>query len=85
MRVACIADIITSRRFRHLTQPGVIMRMFPRNSPRTVGQDPLRAGSPLRTPGAAAVAGIVFSVFLITALVLLRLSVPAHAGAPARG
>jgi hypothetical protein len=31
--------------------------------------------APLRTPGAAAVAGIVFSAFLITALVLLRLSV----------
>lgn len=47
-----------------------------------VGQDPLQAGSPLRTPGAAAVAGIVFSVFLITALVLLRLSVPAHPETP---
>jgi hypothetical protein len=39
--------------------------------------DPLQAGSPLRTPRAAAVAGIVFSVFLIAALVLLRISVPA--------
>ena len=39
--------------------------------------DPLQAGSPLRTPRAAAVAGIVFSVLLIAALVLLRLSVPA--------
>jgi hypothetical protein len=39
----------------------------------------LQAGSPLRTPRAAAVAGIVFSVLLISALVLLRLSVPAHA------
>jgi hypothetical protein len=47
-----------------------------------VGQGPLQARSPLRTPRAAAVAGIVFSVFLITALVLLRLSVPAHPGAP---
>jgi hypothetical protein len=47
-----------------------------------IGQDPLEAGSPLRTPGAAAVAGIVFSAFLITALVLLRLSVPAHPGVP---
>jgi hypothetical protein len=47
-----------------------------------IGQDPLQSGSPLRTPGAAAVAGIVFSAFLITALVLLRLSVPAHPGAP---
>ena len=50
----------------------------------SLGQDPLQAGSPLRAPGAAAVAGIVFSVFLITALVLLRLSVPAHAGVPGR-
>ena len=40
-------------------------------------QGPLQAGSPLRTPRAAAVAGIVFSVFLIAAFVLLRLSVPA--------
>ena len=48
------------------------------------GQDRLQSGSPLRTPGAAAVAGIVFSVLLITALVLLRLSVPAHPGAPGR-
>lgn len=39
--------------------------------------DPLQAGSPLRTPRAAAVAGIVFSVFLIAALVLLQVSVPA--------
>jgi hypothetical protein len=40
------------------------------------GQDPLRAGSPLRTPRAAAVAGIVFSVLMITALTLIRLSAP---------
>jgi hypothetical protein len=50
------------------------------------GQDvvpgPLQAGSPLRTPRAAAVAGIIFSVLLIAALVLLRLSVPANAGVP---
>jgi hypothetical protein len=46
-----------------------------------VGQGPLQARSPLRTPRAAAVAGIVFSVLLITALVLLRLSVPAQPGA----
>jgi MFS family permease len=43
---------------------------------------PLRPGSPLRTPRAAAVAGIIFSVFLITALVLLRVSVPAHPEVP---
>jgi hypothetical protein len=41
-----------------------------------MGQDPLQAGSPLRTPRAAAVAGIIFSLFSITALVLLRLSYP---------
>jgi hypothetical protein len=41
-----------------------------------VVQGPLQAGSPLRTPRAAAVAGIIFAVFLIAALVLLRLSVP---------
>jgi len=41
-----------------------------------MGQDPLGAGSPLRTPRAAAVAGILFSVLMITALTLLRLSVP---------
>ena len=43
---------------------------------------PLRAGSPLRTPRAAALAGIIFSVLLITALVLLRISVPAHPAVP---
>jgi hypothetical protein len=43
-----------------------------------VSQGPLRAASPLRTPRAAAVAGIVFPVLLIAAWVLLRLSVPAH-------
>jgi hypothetical protein len=41
-----------------------------------VVQGPVQAGSPLRTPRAAGLAGIAFSVFLITALVLLRLSVP---------
>jgi hypothetical protein len=47
-----------------------------------VGQGPLRAGSPLRTPRAAAVAGIIFSVLLISALVLLRVSVPPHPAVP---
>ncbi len=42
-----------------------------------VVQGPLRAGSPLRTPRAAAVAGIIFALFMIAALVLLRLSIPA--------
>lgn len=41
------------------------------------GQDRLQAGSALRTPRAAAVAGIVFSLLLISALVLLRVSTPA--------
>jgi hypothetical protein len=41
---------------------------------------PLQSGSPLRTPRAAAVAGIIFSVLLISALVLLRISVPPHPG-----
>jgi hypothetical protein len=36
----------------------------------------------LRTPRAAAVAGIVFSVLLITALVLLRISVPRNPAVP---
>ena len=45
-------------------------------------EGPLQAGSPLRTPRAAALAGIVFSVLLISALVLLRISVPAHPDVP---
>ena len=40
------------------------------------GQGSLAARSALRTPRAAAVAGIAFSVLLITSLVLLRVSVP---------
>ena len=44
--------------------------------------DPLRARSPLRTPRAAALAGIIFSVLLMAALVLLRLSVPARSEVP---
>ena len=47
-----------------------------------IGQGPLRARSPLRTPRAAAVAGIIFSVLLIAALVLLRVSVPPHPAVP---
>ena len=43
---------------------------------------PLRAGSTLRTPRAAAVAGIIFSVLLIAVLVLLRISVPANPAVP---
>ena len=44
-------------------------------------EGPLRAGSPLRTPRAASVAGIIFSVLMIVALALLRISAPAHPGA----
>jgi hypothetical protein len=44
-------------------------------------QEPLRPRN-LRTPRAAAVAGIIFSALLITALVLLRLSAPAHVSNP---
>jgi hypothetical protein len=43
---------------------------------------PLRAAGQLRTPGAAAVAGIIFSVLLIAALVLLKVSVPANPAVP---
>jgi hypothetical protein len=42
-------------------------------------QGPLAARSALKTPRAAALAGIVFSVLLITALALLRISAPANA------
>jgi hypothetical protein len=43
---------------------------------------PLLPGSPLRAPRAAAVAGIIFSVLLTAALVLLKVSVPAHPAVP---
>ena len=46
------------------------------------GRGWLRPGSLLRTSRAAAVAGIIFAVLLITALVLLRVSVPARPGVP---
>ena len=46
------------------------------------GQGPLAARSALRTPRAAAVAGIAFSALLISALVLLRVSVPANPAVP---
>ncbi|MFL5767048.1 MAG: hypothetical protein ACJ758_04305 [Actinomycetota bacterium] len=42
----------------------------------------LAAGSPLRTPRAAGVAGIVFSVLLILCIVLLRISVPEDVSQP---
>jgi len=47
---------------------------------RMTDRDPL-APQNLKTPRAAAVAGIIFSALLITALVLLRLSTPAHPSA----
>ncbi len=47
------------------------------NGPERV--DGLPAVAALRTPRAAAMAGIVFSVLLITALTLLNLAAPAHA------
>jgi hypothetical protein len=47
------------------------------DAPATSG--PLAARSALKTPRAAALAGIVFSVLLIASLALLRLSVPANA------
>ena len=43
-------------------------------------QDRLPDTSPLKTPRAAALAGIVFSVLLIAALVILRLATPADPG-----
>jgi hypothetical protein len=46
-----------------------------------VAPAPLTARGALRAPRAAALAGIVFSVLLIAALVLLRLSVPANPAA----
>ncbi len=46
------------------------------------GQGPLAARSALRTPRAAAVAGIAFSALLISSLVLLRVSVPAEPAVP---
>jgi hypothetical protein len=45
-------------------------------------QGPLAAGGALRTPRAAAVAGIAFSALLISSLALLRVSVPANPGVP---
>jgi hypothetical protein len=39
-------------------------------------------GNPLRTPRAAALAGIIFSVLLICALVLLRVATPAQSAVP---
>jgi hypothetical protein len=48
----------------------------------TGDQGPLVARSALRTPRAAAVAGIVFSVLLISSLALLRASVPANPAVP---
>ena len=46
------------------------------------GQGPLATRSALRTPRAAAVAGIAFSALLISSLALLRVSVPANPAVP---
>ena len=46
------------------------------------GPGPMAARSALRTPRAAALAGIVFSVLLISSLALLRASVPANPAVP---
>jgi hypothetical protein len=46
------------------------------------GQGPLTTRSALRTPRAAAVAGIAFSALLISSLALLRVSVPANPAIP---
>jgi hypothetical protein len=46
------------------------------------GQGRLAARSALRTPRAAAVAGIAFSTLLISSLALLRVSVPANPAVP---
>jgi hypothetical protein len=43
-------------------------------------QDQLEAASPLRTPRAAAAAGIAFALLTATSLILLRLSTPANPG-----
>src|ERR1700730_5837143 len=47
-----------------------------------IGPAALRAGRPLQHMERGAVAGIVFSVLLTSALVLLRISVPAHPAVP---
>lgn len=44
--------------------------------------DPLEAGSPLRTPKAAAMAGILFAVLTAAVLIILRLSTPANPASP---
>lgn len=48
-----------------------------------MNQDPLRVNPQLTTPRSAAVAGIIFSLLLITVLLLIRLSVPQDPGAAA--
>jgi hypothetical protein len=44
--------------------------------------DPLAADSPLRTPKAAALAGIFFAVLTAAVLIILRLSTPANPASP---
>jgi len=57
------------------------VRRLPVRRARTADQAQLESRN-LRTPRAAAVAGIIFAVLLITALVLLRLSAPSHTSNP---
>jgi hypothetical protein len=45
-----------------------------------VAEAEMTAGSPLRTPKAAAWAGIAFAVLAIAAMVLIRLSIPSNTG-----
>jgi hypothetical protein len=51
---------------------------------RPARQETLQLASPLRTPRAAALAGIIFSVLLIAVLVLLKVSTPADSGTAGR-
>src|ERR1022692_2129097 len=57
------------------------MARWPTRRDRLGAGDPLRVGGPLRTPRAAAVAGIIFSLLLICAFVLLKVSAPADPAA----
>lgn len=50
--------------------------------PQAHSTDPLEAGSPLRTPKAAAFAGILFAVLAGAVLIILRLSTPANPASP---
>jgi len=68
---------MTKRPMAGHLRPGLASDGRPVTGPPPMSPDPLQAGSPLRTPRAAAVAGIIFAVLLIVALVLFRISTPA--------